>query len=71
LQEPAPVDDGSALDAYVWVKPPGESDGTSDKTQPRFDSECVSRDSAPNAPQAGQFFTSHFLEMLTHASPKL
>jgi endoglucanase len=27
-REPAPVDDGSALDAYVWVKPPGESDGT-------------------------------------------
>jgi len=64
--EPEPL-----VDAYFWVKPPGESDGTSDKTQPRFDSECVSRDSASNAPQAGQFFTSHFLEMLTHASPKL
>lgn len=24
---PAGVDDGSGLDAYVWVKPPGESDG--------------------------------------------
>lgn len=27
-REPAPVDDGTGLDAYLWVKPPGESDGT-------------------------------------------
>jgi endoglucanase len=27
-QEPGYVDDGTALDAYVWVKPPAESDGT-------------------------------------------
>ncbi|MDF9716584.1 glycoside hydrolase family 6 protein [Nocardioides sp. ChNu-99] len=26
--EPAAVDDGSARDAHLWVKPPGESDGT-------------------------------------------
>lgn len=26
-REPEVVDDGSALDAYLWVKPPGESDG--------------------------------------------
>jgi endoglucanase len=25
--EPGYVDDGTALDAFVWVKPPGESDG--------------------------------------------
>lgn len=27
-REPGFVDDGSGLDAYLWVKPPGESDGT-------------------------------------------
>ncbi|QIG41803.1 glycoside hydrolase family 6 protein [Nocardioides anomalus] len=27
-REPGFIDDGTALDAYVWVKPPGESDGT-------------------------------------------
>jgi endoglucanase len=27
-QEPGYVDDGTALDAYVWIKPVGESDGT-------------------------------------------
>ncbi|WP_169834647.1 glycoside hydrolase family 6 protein [Nocardioides dokdonensis] len=27
-QRPGFVDDGSGLDAYLWVKPPGESDGT-------------------------------------------
>ena len=26
--QPGHVDDGSPLDAYLWVKPPGESDGT-------------------------------------------
>ena len=28
----------SLIDAIVWVKPPGESDGTSDSSAPRFDS---------------------------------
>jgi endoglucanase len=27
-REPEVVDDGTDLDAYLWVKPPGESDGT-------------------------------------------
>ncbi|MDN4173604.1 glycoside hydrolase family 6 protein [Nocardioides sp. SOB77] len=26
-QEPGYVDDGTGLDAYLWIKPPGESDG--------------------------------------------
>lgn len=25
------------IDAIVWVKPPGESDGTSNTTSPRYD----------------------------------
>jgi len=64
--EPAPL-----VDAFLWVKVPGESDGTSDKSQPRFDAECASPDSATAAPQAGQFFTAHFLDMLAKANPPL
>jgi cellulase/cellobiase CelA1 len=33
---PAPL---AGFDAYVWVKPPGESDGTSDSSQTTPDSE--------------------------------
>jgi cellulose 1,4-beta-cellobiosidase len=59
------------VDAYVWVKPPGESDGTSDEKAARFDSNCKSEDSMPNAPEAGQWFHAHFLEMVKNAEPKL
>jgi cellulose 1,4-beta-cellobiosidase len=59
------------VDAYFWVKPPGESDGTSDSTQPRFDEECVSPDSAKGAPQAGMWFQSYFLDLVRNATPPL
>ena len=59
------------VDAYVWVKPPGESDGTSDEKAARFDSNCKSEDSMPNGPEAGQWFHAHFLEMVKNAEPKL
>ncbi|HEX7500202.1 MAG TPA: NUDIX domain-containing protein, partial [Polyangia bacterium] len=35
------------VDAYFWIKPPGESDGVSDPTQPRYDGMCANRDAAP------------------------
>lgn len=59
------------VDAYVWVKPPGESDGTSDEKAARFDENCKSADSMPNAPEAGQWFDAHFVEMVKNAEPKL
>jgi cellulose 1,4-beta-cellobiosidase len=59
------------VDAYFWVKPPGESDGTSDPTQPRFDESCVSPDSAKGAPQAGAWFGSYFLDLVHNATPPL
>jgi cellulose 1,4-beta-cellobiosidase len=59
------------VDAYVWVKPPGESDGTTDEKSARFDHGCKSVDSMPNAPEGGQWFTEHFLEMVRNAEPKL
>ena len=59
------------IDAYFWLKPPGESDGTSDKNAPRFDPMCAGQDAAPNAPQAGQWFESYFLDLVRNANPPL
>lgn len=59
------------VDAYFWVKPPGESDGTSDPKAARFDAGCASPDSVANAPEAGQWFGAHFLEMAKNAEPAL
>jgi cellulose 1,4-beta-cellobiosidase len=59
------------IDAYFWIKPPGESDGISDPTQPRFDAECASDDSAQGAPQAGVWFQSYFVDLVRNAVPPL
>lgn len=53
------------IDAYLWVKPPGESDGSSS------DWGCSGPDNFPSAPQAGQWFFDHFLEMARRANPSL
>ena len=42
------------LDAYMWIKPPGESDGS-----------CSGGDSMENAPGAGMWFHEHFKAMIT------
>ena len=59
------------VDAYFWIKPPGESDGVSDPTQPRYDDMCTNRDAAPGAPQAGAWFESYFLDLVRNANPPL
>ena len=59
------------VDAYFWIKPPGESDGISDPTQPRYDGMCANRDAAPGAPQAGQWFESYFVDLVRNALPAL
>lgn len=59
------------VDAYFWVNPPGDSDGTSDAMATRFDESCVSKDSAPNAPEAGQWFDAYALELVKNAHPPL
>ena len=70
----------SYLDAYVFIKPPGDSDGTSDSTAntpnaegKRFDMKCGSTivDSLPNAPHAGQWFHDQFMMLLRNAHPVL
>jgi len=55
------------VDAYFWLKTPGESDGCTEelpqgRTCPRFDADCASPDSLgsmgsePRAPEAGHWF---------------
>lgn len=70
----------SHLDAYVFIKPPGASDGTSDSTATapneegkRFDAMCGSTnvDALPNAPHAGHWFHDQFLMLLGNAYPPL
>ena len=57
------------VDAYFWIKVPGESDGTSDPKAPRFDATCASPDSARDAPEAGTFFPAYFVKLVEHANP--
>jgi cellulose 1,4-beta-cellobiosidase len=59
------------IDAYFWLKPPGESDGVADPKAPRFDPMCAGQDAAPGAPQAGQWFESYFLDLVRNANPPL
>jgi cellulose 1,4-beta-cellobiosidase len=66
----APV---AGVDAYWWIKPPGDSDGGSDPSAPGYDASCgaESPDSLPGAPRAGQWFAAEFLQLVDHASPPL
>ncbi len=66
---PAPL-----VDAYLWVKPPGESDGGSDATRPGYDAKCGgpdAADSAPNAPPARAWFHDYFVTLVKNAAPPL
>lgn len=59
------------VDAYFWVKPPGDSDGTADRSAARFDENCASEDATPGAPEAGQWFHSYFVDLVKNANPAL
>ncbi|KAJ3564652.1 hypothetical protein NP233_g8155 [Leucocoprinus birnbaumii] len=59
------------VDALVWVKPGGESDGTSDSTAARFDPNCVSPDATVPAPEAGTWFDDYFQMLVKNANPPL
>ncbi|NMO57658.1 cellulose 1,4-beta-cellobiosidase [Actinoplanes sp. TBRC 11911] len=77
----------SGIDAYVWVKPPGESDGSSslipNNEGKGFDQMCDpnytgnarngnSRTGAlPNAPISGAWFSAQFRELMANAYPPL
>lgn len=59
------------VDAYFWVKPPGESDGASEPSTPGYDAACGTPDSAPGAPHAGAWFTQYFLQLVQNANPEI
>lgn len=68
----------SLVDAYFWLKTPGESDGCTEilpdgKKCPRFDSKCKSVDSLgtkamePRAPEAGKWFDFQVKQLARYA----
>lgn len=57
------------LDAFVWIKPGGECDGTSDQSAARYDYHCGQSDALQPAPEAGAWFQAYFEQLLTNANP--
>ncbi|OUM68432.1 glycoside hydrolase family 6 protein [Piromyces sp. E2] len=66
-----PISGMDYLDAFYWVKPLGESDGTSDTTAVRYDGYCGHDTAMKPAPEAGQWFQAHFEQGLENANPAL
>ncbi|MEU8181218.1 glycoside hydrolase family 6 protein [Micromonospora sp. NPDC049047] len=77
IAEPEP-----GIDAYAWVKPPGESDGTAGSPNPDepYEPLCdayyvppraspYDTGALPAAPPAGEWFPAHFRQLLTNAWP--
>lgn len=75
---------GGHLDAVLWIKPPGESDGSSRLIQNNqgkgFDKMCdpnfitadgVLTGALPNAPIAGEWFHDQFVMLITNAYPAI
>ncbi|KAI1308770.1 1, 4-beta cellobiohydrolase [Xylaria venustula] len=64
------ADTGSdLLDAFVWIKPGGECDGTSNTTATRYDYHCGQSDALTPAPEAGSWFEAYFEQLYTNANP--
>ena len=82
-----PYGPDSVVEAFVWIKPAGESDGTSDSTQTEPDEEGKSFDhmcspeyttsggvltgAMDNAPSAGAWFHEQFKMLVENAYPEL
>jgi cellulose 1,4-beta-cellobiosidase len=64
-RRPAVTKESPLLDAFVWVKPGGECDGTS-TPGPRFDSFCGTEkaEAMQGAPEAGSWFQKYFVQLL-------
>lgn len=60
-----------SIDAYFWIKPPGESDGISDPNSLRYDPECGKAGAMRGAPDAGEWFHKQFLMLIQNAKPAL
>ncbi|KAL4781029.1 1, 4-beta cellobiohydrolase [Aspergillus varians] len=59
------------VDAFVWIKPGGESDGTSDQSAERYDSHCGAEAALQPAPEAGTWFQAYFEQLVENANPAL
>ncbi|KAJ4337601.1 hypothetical protein N0V87_004557 [Didymella glomerata] len=57
------------VDSFVWVKPGGESDGTSDTSAKRYDSFCGLDDAFKPSPEAGSWNQAYFVQLLQNAKP--
>jgi cellulose 1,4-beta-cellobiosidase len=57
------------LDAFVWVKPGGECDGTSDTSAARYDAHCGLDSALKPAPEAGSWFEAYFEQLYKNANP--
>ncbi|KAI1089442.1 1, 4-beta cellobiohydrolase [Rostrohypoxylon terebratum] len=57
------------LDAFVWIKPGGECDGTSNTTATRYDYHCGLSDALQPAPEAGSWFEAYFEQLYKNANP--
>ncbi|KAI0151265.1 exoglucanase 3 precursor [Pestalotiopsis sp. NC0098] len=59
----------SQTDAFVWGKPGGESDGTSDSSATRYDSFCGKDDAYKPSPEAGTWNQAYFEMLIKNAKP--
>lgn len=66
---PSTDTDLELADAFVWVKPGGESDGTSDSSATRYDSFCGLADAFKPSPEAGTWNQDYFVMLLENANP--
>ncbi|MBT8227265.1 MAG: glycoside hydrolase family 6 protein [Dactylosporangium sp.] len=87
LGERPTVSPASGIDAYVWIKPPGESDGSSElipndegkgfdeMCDPAYEGNPRNQNNLsgalPNAPISGAWFSAQFQELLANAYPAL
>jgi cellulose 1,4-beta-cellobiosidase len=56
-------------DAFVWIKPGGECDGTSNSSASNFDFHCALADALQPSPEAGDWFQAYFQQLLANANP--
>lgn len=61
----------SSLDALVWIKTPGESDGTSDTSSKSFDGFCGSQDSYQPMPDSGDWADDFYVMLVKNANPAI
>ncbi|KAJ5086444.1 hypothetical protein NUU61_007751 [Penicillium alfredii] len=55
--------------AFVWAKPGGESDGTSDTSATRYDAHCGYSYVIQPAPEAGNWVQAYFEQLVVNANP--